>query len=117
MRSKVALVTLGALLCFGGASAALAKESTHKFVGKVEHVDTAAKTLAAKSPGASGKRMTFSLTSGARVMSGTRVETLAALKPGDRVSVTYSTRGMMNEAERVELLPSSSAAEKPMKKY
>ena len=115
MRCKTALAVTGAYI-LAAAPMAMAAEH-HQVIGEVSRVDASAKTLVIKEHGAkSGKEMTFTLASDAKVLEGYKSKSLADLKVGEQVRVSYADEGSKHEADRINLLPGKTAQAAPMKK-
>jgi Cu/Ag efflux protein CusF len=108
MRKLATLFAASALVFFvGGAASA---KTSPKLSGTVTHVDLSAKTFAVKQ---SRIETSFKLSPMATIMSGYKTESLAALKVGDKVSVTYTREGSNRVANRIEIASASKTA--PMK--
>lgn len=115
MRSTLAVCTLGAFLALAGASSALAAAS-HDFSGKIEKVDTAAKTLVVKGTSTPVREMTFQLAPDAKITMGAKALDLATLKSGEQVKVTYTDEGTHHRAQRIDVTAPKAAAAKPASK-
>jgi multidrug resistance efflux pump len=113
MRATVATLVLG-LCCLIGASASQAA-GTSLLTGKITKVDTSAKTVVVKEQFKPQKEMTFSLASNAKILAGSKEKSLADLKVGERVKVSYTTEGMQHRAEKIEMLGMKTASAKPPK--
>ncbi len=114
MRSMVVAFTLGAFLALAGVSPVLAATS-RDFSGEIRKVDTAAKTLVVKGLGpASTKEMTFQVGDGTKTMMGVKTLTLASLKSGEQVKVTYVDEGALHKAQRIEVEQAKTGAAKHM---
>ena len=116
MRISAAILAAAALL-FVGAPAAFATAATHQIWGQISHVNTAGKTLAVKEDGTTHKEMTFALANDAKIMSGAKVTSLAELKVGERVKVSYADVGSRHEAQRIDVMHANTAATKPYQKH
>ena len=102
---KTMAVLAGAAFLIGGAPMTLAKTDQHEFSGSVIRFNSTAKTLAVQESGAkTGKTMSFTLAPDAKIVQGTQAKSLAELKVGERVKVTYSDKGSAHSAQRVELI-------------
>lgn len=109
---RVALTTLvvAMFLAFSGASGTFAKETSHRFSGEISKVDVTGKMLIVKEKDSSKKEMTFWLDPEAKVLVGEKKETLAALKTGDRVTVTYRDSGGQHRAASIQVKHPKTAA-------
>lgn len=112
MRTSVAVFTAAAIL-LAGAPVALAKATTHQFSGQISRVDTVAKTLVVKNEGKSRTEMTFAVASDAKIMVGTMSKSLADLKVGEHVKVSYADVGSRHEAHRINVTHAKTAKAKP----
>jgi len=108
MRRFATLVALGALACLVGGAASAEGAST--LSGIVSRVDASGKTFAVKQ---SEHETTFKLGKDASIMSGSKQESLEALRVGDKVSVTYADEDGSNVASRVQV--ARAAVKLPMK--
>lgn len=113
MRSKTAAVLVGAAFLLAGAPLALAKSAAHQFWGEVSHLDSTAKTLAVK-PNSGKQEMTFTLAPDAKIMQGSKAKSLAELKVGERVKVSYADEGSTHRAQRIEVFAAQTAKTYPM---
>lgn len=120
MRFKTVAMIVGGAFLLVGAPMALAKPPappakpvTHLFSGEVTHLDSVAKTVAVKEHDAmTGKVMTFTLATDAKIMRGAAAKTLGDLKVGDQIKVAYADQGMTHKAHRIDLLPAKVAKAK-----
>lgn len=119
MLRTMASAGLAALLALGGANLSgaagtshTAAATTHKKAGELVKVDAAAKRLVLKETGKGGKtkEITFSLAEGSKVMKGDHAVSLADLKPGESVTVTFTKEGRARIAQRIDVATMAAPA-------
>lgn len=115
MRSRFAAILVSGAFLLAGAPVAVAKTMQHQFSGEVSRTDSTAKTFVVKDHATSAKEMTFSLAPDAKIMQGAKARSLAELKVGERVKVSYTDEGSKHQAKRVEVLPAKTAKAPPAK--
>ena len=99
------IIPVGAIATLLAASMA----SAGTLNGQIASVDASARTLVVKETAAPRKEVRLTLTADAQVIQAGKAATIADLKAGERVQVTYTDKGAAHEASRVEVMPAKAA--------
>lgn len=119
MRKWMSVFVVAAFVVAAAAPAAMAAQRVHRIWGKVAQVDSAKKEVVVNAHLEKNKwkKVPFSVSDQSKIMSGHEKKALADLKAGDDVTVSYTVKGKVHEAQEILVHPHAAAhKKKAMKK-
>lgn len=108
MRLTTPALALAGALALAAAAQASPPAAKH-FRGEIKRLDSSARTLVVREAKAPKQELQFVLAADAEIHAGAKTETIADLKTGERVSLSYTQNGGMREVHRVDVTPPAAA--------